>query len=576
MKSPSKTNKAQSQATSSASSSTTASPVSETEERSGYSEAASTSERETSFRRLRDQFENSSDATHAETGAAVNRRKVLRKTGKGNRRAGRLAGLGPENQGLDNSGRFRPSVQAQEFEGFITEPATESPVVRNLDIELDVEEIVNMSSVQEMAAAIEEKVKGLTTGLTRVIDQADEAAEAKKGSFKIVRFIATIKAKHEDIIRKANEMDRLGNEDLGIDLVTFYEKVEETKEEVQRVIDSLQHYVNVTDGVKVQPVENGQEGFTQAAKIGKLDLPDFYGDSLDFEHFESTFKTLINTCRYNQGSKAAMLKQHLKGPAADFLGKEGHKHMTYDEIWEGLRKKYGVPWLQTRDAVSQMFDIEAPSEDHNDIEKYINKRRDALRALKRLEINLEQAIVNDTLNNLPESVRDKLDDKLQPIYDDYKMTFEQFADQANRILKTGDRRSLRTSRTVKYNAGVQANYSNGNRHEAKSNRYDNRAQQQKIGEKPKYKNQPKQCSLCDTKPSEHSTSWCKNYKAGPESRQRLEHLGRCRACGVKKTYHGENCIVNKYMHCRYHPNEQHWQYTCDGSEHPGGQWTAKK
>ena len=154
------------------------------------------------------------------------------------------------------------------------------------------------------------------------------------------------------------------------------------------------------------------------------------------------------------------------------------------------------------------------------------------------------------------------------------MTFEQFANQANKILKTGDRRSLRTSRTVKYNTGVQASNSNGNSYEDKRNKYDSRTQQQKTGEKPQYKNQTRNCGLCDTKPSGHSTSWCKKYKAGPESRQRLEHLGKCRACGTRKAYHGETCNRNTY--CRYHPNEHHMTYTCDGSEHPGGQWTAQK
>ena len=167
------------------------------------------------------------------------------------------------------------------------------------------------------------------------------------------------------------------------------------------------------------------EEYTQAAKVDKLNLPDFYGECLELEYFESTFKTLIDTCRYNQESKTLMLKEHLKGPAADFIGKEGRKHMTYDEIWAALKKKYGKSWMQTRSATKNLFNIEAPSDDHEQVEKYMNRRRDALKAMTRLDITLDQAIANDTLNNLPQSIREKIDEKLIPLYEDYKMSFEQ-------------------------------------------------------------------------------------------------------------------------------------------------------
>ena len=142
-----------------------------------------------------------------------------------------------------------------------------------------------------------------------------------------------------------------------------------------------------------------------------------------------------------------MLKRHLKGAAADYIGKEGEKHMNYEQIWAALKKKYSKAWLQTRTATNNLFEIEAPSDNHESIEAYMNKRKDALSAMKRLAIDLEQAITNDTLNNLPQSFREKLDEKLIPLHEDFKMSFEEMADQVNNLLITGDKKTSKTPKT---------------------------------------------------------------------------------------------------------------------------------
>ena len=147
------------------------------------------------------------------------------------------------------------------------------------------------------------------------------------------------------------------------------------------------------------------------------------------ETFKKTFTQMMDTCGYSMESKTMHLRLHIKGAAKEFIGKEGLKYLTYDEIWARLDQKYGQKWLQTRDAVRQLFDLEAPGNNMKEIESYVNKRRDALKALLRLNINLEEAVTNDTLNNIPKEVRAQIDEKLRPDHPDFKMSFDTFSDK---------------------------------------------------------------------------------------------------------------------------------------------------
>ena len=79
------------------------------------------------------------------------------------------------------------------------------------------------------------------------------------------------------------------------------------------------------------------------------------------------------------------------------------------------------------------------------------------------------------------------------------------------------------------------------------------------------------CELCNK--NGHFTHTCRNYKNGPEVRQRLRDLNRCDACIIRKDQHPDECPnMDKICHRCYTPN--HFAITCDG-KHPGS-WIKKQ
>ena len=61
------------------------------------------------------------------------------------------------------------------------------------------------------------------------------------------------------------------------------------------------------------------------------------------------------------------------------------------------------------------------------------------------------------------------------------------------------------------------------------------------------------------------------YNTPKKRRERLEALGRCRACLVPTNEHGTECADR--AKCNDHPGEKHVYWTCDGPgiNHPGPQ-----
>ena len=193
------------------------------------------------------------------------------------------------------------------------------------------------------------------------------ASEAK--SCMIVWHRIKIGLRYSAFQARTAEMERLVSQgEISVDLTEFDDDDRTVKEEVEVVQHTMNYYINNNDCTLQRTKEKRNEEGTQIAKVDKLDLPDFYGDSLELDSLERTFKHMMDTCRYNEESKTMHLRRHIKGEAAEFLGTEGIKHMSYGEIWRNLNRKYGQEWEHTRESVSQMFDLEPPTNDRTQIE----------------------------------------------------------------------------------------------------------------------------------------------------------------------------------------------------------------
>ena len=499
------------------------------------------------------------------------------------KKTNRQAGLVPEFRGLDQAGRVGirswPSKGSQAGRTFCGFARVTTERIEESGRERTGGELSNMSSNQAQAQRLAGEIRTLGQELAKLIADVVVQMTEGKQSFMIVGHRTKISMRYSLLLSKLAEVKELqAGEDVSVDMTECFKVESVMLEDVKVAMDSMNHYIKAKDGTLERPQGNTiKREDIQLPKLDKLSLPDFFGDSLELETFKKTFTQMMNTCGYSMESKTMHLRLHIKGAAKEFIGKEGLKYLTYDEIWARLDQKYGQKWLQTRDAVRQLFDLQAPGNDMKEIESYVNKRRDALKALLRLKINLEEAVTNDTLNNIPKEVRAQIDEKLRPDHPDFKMSFDTFSDKVDIVLSSRHEVTRKPEKVGQYYAGFQPGSSQGE-HDVHKTHQERPGGQQWNKSKKRF-NQYKpthykhfNCYLCggDT----HPPWYCTKYPWGPAVRERLSQLNRCRGCVVKEEAHGENCKKTDNMRCKYHKAEPHFGWTCNGGTHPG--WQGKQ
>ena len=82
---------------------------------------------------------------------------------------------------------------------------------------------------------------------------------------------------------------------------------------------------------------------------------------------------------------------------------------------EGLKQRFGKPWIVTRAAVKKLMDIPDPVETPSDITRYWNQLIETCKIIERRKLMTTAVKLNMGLLKVPVDFRAKMDDKLKPL-----------------------------------------------------------------------------------------------------------------------------------------------------------------
>ena len=164
--------------------------------------------------------------------------------------------------------------------------------------------------------------------------------------------------------------------------------------EAKNVIDALQKDTIIVDAERMQ-------------------IPEFDGSIIEYKQFKTSFLKI--TASMGQENKRQRLMRALHGEAREKCGELIIGDKSYEDFWKTLDSLYGNPRALTDALVGDLFSLNAPSSNLQDVSKHFYSFKNKSANVTDLGHSVEELLVAYYLWGLPEDVRAKIEHELRPL-----------------------------------------------------------------------------------------------------------------------------------------------------------------
>ena len=298
----------------------------------------------------------------------------------------------------------------------------------------------------------------------------------------------------------------------------------------------------------------------------RIGLPRFKGDFIEFNRYRTAF---TNFCKgLGEEDKKSHLINSLAPEPLSVVEPLVHADHTFQAIWNALVEHYANPKEILDSAVSKYLNMPTPKNKMDDLNGHFINMRNYAANIMRLNITLEQFLVQIYFLKIPGEFRGDLENDLPK--EESRYNWKDIAPCVNKNIRAKKYsynpdtpvKSYEPTTTVTATPGVVAQSSSTNQGDNTNQGgiSNNQSGRTKLT-----------CNICGKR--NHRMSQCKTYKSGSEMRKMLQQIGRCDQCLLHSKDHPANCR-SLASPCRTCGSTAHYSITCDGGQHPGS-WVTK-